>query len=141
MAVDYGNVCVIIMIISLRTIFVSVHCGPLYCTQVTYIICFFFTFGCCIPLHISPAGSLWRLQSQQSFNTSTPPLFSFSLHAFLHFYILYVGPVFTENFNDFTIFMFVLSLITCIGDYGSKYRCTTYNISTSSYVLATDPLY
>jgi hypothetical protein len=52
-----------------------------------------------------------------------------------------MGPVCTENFNDFTIFVFVLSLITCIGDYGSKYRCKTYNISTSSYVRATDPLY
>jgi hypothetical protein len=41
---------------------------------------------------------------------------------FLHFYILYIGPVFTENFNDFKIFIFVLSLITCIGDHGSKYR-------------------
>jgi hypothetical protein len=41
---------------------------------------------------------------------------------FLHFYILYMGPVFTDNFNDFTIFIFVLSLITCIGDHGSKYR-------------------
>jgi hypothetical protein len=41
---------------------------------------------------------------------------------FLHFYILYMGPVFMENFNDFTIFIFLLSLITCIGDHGSKYR-------------------
>jgi hypothetical protein len=39
-----------------------------------------FTFGCCILLHIYPTGSLWRRQSQQSFNTSTPSLFSFSLH-------------------------------------------------------------
>jgi hypothetical protein len=57
---------------------------------------------------------------------------------FLHF--LYMGPVFMENFNDFTIFIFVLSLITSIGDHGSKYRCKTYNIYTSSCVLETDPL-
>jgi hypothetical protein len=49
-----------------------------------------------------------------------------------------MGPVFTENFNDFAMFMFVLSLITCIGDYGSKYRCGTYNISTSSCVRTAD---
>jgi hypothetical protein len=34
--------------------------------------------ACTWPLN--PTGSLWRRQSQQSFNTSTPPLFSFSLH-------------------------------------------------------------
>jgi hypothetical protein len=36
---------------------------------------------------------------------------------FQHFYILHMGPVCTENFNDFTIFIFVLSLITCVGDH------------------------
>jgi hypothetical protein len=56
-------------------------------------------------------------------------------------YILYMGPVFTENFNDFTIFIFVLSSITYTGDHGSKHRRKTYNISTSSYVRATDPLF
>jgi hypothetical protein len=30
-----------------------------------------FTFGCCILLRIYPTGSLWRRQSQQSFNTLT----------------------------------------------------------------------
>jgi hypothetical protein len=30
-----------------------------------------FIFGCCILLHIYPTGSLWRRQSQQSFNTLT----------------------------------------------------------------------
>jgi hypothetical protein len=69
------------------------------------------------------------------------PFFIFLLtHYMLHFYILYMGPVFTENFNDFTIFIFVLSLITCIGDHRSKYRYKTYNIYASSCVLATDPL-
>jgi hypothetical protein len=34
-----------------------------------------FTFGCCILLRIYPTGSLWRRQSQQSFNTSTPPFY------------------------------------------------------------------
>jgi hypothetical protein len=28
--------------------------------------------------------------------------------------ILYMGPFFTENFDDFTIFIFTLNLITCI---------------------------
>jgi hypothetical protein len=38
-----------------------------------------FTFGSCILLRIYPTGSLWRRQSQQSFNMLTPPfLFSFS---------------------------------------------------------------
>jgi hypothetical protein len=41
---------------------------------------------------------------------------------YYYFNILYMGPVFTENFNDFTIFIFVLSLITCIEDHWSKYR-------------------
>jgi hypothetical protein len=35
----------------------------------------FFTFGCCILLHIYPTGSLWCRQSQQSFNTLTPYYF------------------------------------------------------------------
>jgi hypothetical protein len=56
-------------------------------------------------------------------------------------YILYMRPVFTENFNDFTIFIFVLSLITCVGDHGLKHRYKTHNISTSSCVRATDPLW
>jgi hypothetical protein len=41
------------------------------------------TIGCCILLRIYPTGSLWCRQSQQSFNTSTPPFFifpSYSLH-------------------------------------------------------------
>jgi hypothetical protein len=41
---------------------------------------FFFTFGCCILLRIYPTGSIWCRQSQQSFNTSTPP-FYFSSHS------------------------------------------------------------
>jgi hypothetical protein len=39
-----------------------------------------FTFGCCILLRIYLTGSLWRRQSQQSFNTLTPFLFSFLTH-------------------------------------------------------------
>jgi hypothetical protein len=38
---------------------------------------------------------------------------------FLHF--IY-GTSFHREFYDFTIFIFVLSLKTCIGDDGSKYR-------------------
>jgi hypothetical protein len=41
----------------------------------------FFTFECCILLRIYLTGSLWRRQSQQSFNTLTPFNFLFySLH-------------------------------------------------------------
>jgi hypothetical protein len=40
-----------------------------------------FTFGCCILLRIYPTGSLWCRQSQQSFNTSTPPFFIFPSHS------------------------------------------------------------
>jgi hypothetical protein len=40
-----------------------------------------FTFGCCILLRIYLTGSLWRRQSQQSFNTLTPfNFFFYSLH-------------------------------------------------------------
>jgi hypothetical protein len=38
-----------------------------------------FAFGCCILFPIYPTGSLWCRQSQQSFNTLTSLLFSFSL--------------------------------------------------------------
>jgi hypothetical protein len=42
-----------------------------------------FTFECCILLRIYLTGSLWRRQSQQSFNTLTPFNFLFdSLHVF-----------------------------------------------------------
>jgi hypothetical protein len=42
---------------------------------------FFFTFECCILLRIYLTDSLWRRQSQQSFNTLTPFNFPFySLH-------------------------------------------------------------
>jgi hypothetical protein len=37
------------------------------------------TFGCCILLRIYPTGSLLCCQSQQSFNTSTPPFLFFLL--------------------------------------------------------------
>jgi hypothetical protein len=41
----------------------------------------YFTFECCILLCIYPTGSLWRRQSQQSFNTLTPfNFFFYSLH-------------------------------------------------------------
>jgi hypothetical protein len=39
-----------------------------------------FTFGCCILLRIYPTGSLWCRQSQQSFNTSTPPFIFLLIH-------------------------------------------------------------
>jgi hypothetical protein len=41
---------------------------------------FFFTFECCILLRIYPTGFLWCRQSQQSFNMSTPPLFSLTTY-------------------------------------------------------------
>jgi hypothetical protein len=68
----------------------------------------FFTFECCILLRIYPTGSLWRRQSQQSFNTLTP--FYFPSHSlgpprpprgFLTF--LYMRPLFYGEFVDFTI--------------------------------------
>jgi hypothetical protein len=49
------------------------------------------------------------------------------------FYILYMRPV-TVNINVFTTF--ILCLITCIGDHGSKYLYR----HTSSWVRTTDPL-
>jgi hypothetical protein len=49
----------------------------------------------------------------------------------IHFDILtflHMGPVFTENFNDFTIFIFVLSLITCTLVLGTTGRSTDIGI-------------
>jgi hypothetical protein len=49
-----------------------------------------------------------------------------------------MGPVCTENFNDFTIFIFVLSLITCVGDHGSsadvRHTYITYITSLRQFV-------
>jgi hypothetical protein len=58
---------------------------------------------------------------------------------FKHF--IYGTDFFTENFDDFTIFYIYIQFDIMYWDYKSKYRCTTYNISTSNCVRATDPLY
>jgi hypothetical protein len=139
----------------------------------------FLSFGCCILLRIYPTGSLWRRQSQQSFNMSTPPFFLFfrvtrdifrpptgrpqvryTIRCFQGLFLLqrirctYTtwridviclyryfdpwSPIHVIMLHVFTTF--ILSLITCIGDHGSKYQCKTYNISTSSCVRVMDLL-
>jgi hypothetical protein len=65
-----------------------------------------------------PVEELWPLghSSQKMHSLRITGLLVF-VHS-LEFKILYMRPVFTENFNTFTIFIFVLRLITCIGTTG-----------------------
>jgi hypothetical protein len=80
-------------------------------------------------LRIYPTGSLWRRQSQQSFNTLTPFYFSsHSLHVsapmghpqvrntirYLKDYFLIQRIRCMYAIADFTIFIFIFNLITCI---------------------------
>jgi hypothetical protein len=46
---------------------------------------------------------------------------------------------FTDNLLILQFYIYI-QLITCIRNTKSKYRCTTYNISTSNFVRATDSL-
>jgi hypothetical protein len=103
--------------------------------------------------HLSNWWFLMMPQSQQSFKRSAQPLFSLNTcfgpygpssgEIFLRTIFTTTDPFHVYNLTYrcyMPISVFVLSLITCIGDHGSKYRYKTYNIYTSSCVRATDPL-
>jgi hypothetical protein len=79
---DLGHLPVWIALTDSRFLSAHVKCLPCSVHPWTSLLCHLFTFGCCILLHIYPTGS-WCRQSQQSFNTSTPPFLFFLLTLYM----------------------------------------------------------
>jgi hypothetical protein len=115
---------------------------PSIATKFQYVYSLFFIFPS-YPLHVSaPTGHpqlSYTIRCGRSSKTAHTiireykRLLTLNFNIF-HFYIFIYETSFTMNINVITTF--ILSLITCIGDHGSKYRYR----HTSSCVRTADPL-